>query len=69
MGGCLAGAVEKAVGAIADACLVDPEQRWVLDDTSMLSRGHNTPFRGRRLHGRVRCTLLAGRPVFEATES
>lgn len=58
-----------SVGAIADACLVDPEQRWVLDDTSMLSRGHNTPFRGRRLHGRVRCTLLAGRPVFEATES
>ena len=58
-----------SVGAVADACLVDPEARWVLDDASMLSRGHNTPFRGHSLQGRVRCTLLAGQPVFEATEA
>lgn len=55
-----------SVGAVADLCLFDPGEQWVLDDASMLSRGHNTPFRGRRLKGRVRCTLLEGRPVFES---
>ena len=54
-----------SVGAVADLCVFDPEERWVLDDGSMLSRGHNTPFRGHNLKGRVRYTLLEGRPVFE----
>lgn len=58
-----------SVGAPADICLFDPQERWVLDDASMLSRGHNTPFRGRTLKGRVRCTLLGGRPVFETPAS
>jgi dihydroorotase len=57
------------VGAVADLCLFDPGERWVLDDQNMLSRGHNTPFRGRSLEGRVRCTLLEGRPVFEAPQA
>ena len=54
------------VGAVADACLFDPDERWVLDESTMLSRGHNTPFRGRTLRGRVHLTLIEGRPVFEA---
>lgn len=55
-----------SVGAVADVCVFDSEERWVLDDGNILSRGHNTPFRGRNLKGRVRYTLLEGRPVFEA---
>ena len=44
----------------------DPDEQWVLDDASMQSRGHNTPFKNRALKGRVRCTLLGGRIVFES---
>jgi dihydroorotase len=55
-----------SVGAVADVCLFDPDEQWVLNDASMLSRGHNTPFKGRTLKGRVRCTLMGGRVVFES---
>jgi len=55
-----------SAGAVADVCLFDPNERWVLDDASMQSRGHNTPFKNRALKGRVRYTLLGGRIVFES---
>ena len=58
-----------SVGAVADVCLFDPDEQWVLDDASMRSRGHNTPFKGRTLKGRVRCTLMGGRIVFESPRS
>jgi len=53
-------------GAVADVCLFDPNEHWILDDASMQSRGHNTPFKGRALKGRVRYTLLGGAIVFES---
>jgi len=56
-----------SLGSPADICLFDPDEQWVLDDTSMLSRGHNTPFKGHTLKGRARCTLVDGRVVFEAS--
>ena len=55
-----------AAGAVADVCVFEPDQQWLLDDASMLSRGHNTPFKGRTLKGRVRLTLVDGRVVFES---
>lgn len=55
-----------SVGAVADACLFDPNEQWLLDDANMRSRGRNTPFKNRTLKGRVVCTLLAGRIVFES---
>ncbi|GMQ77045.1 MAG: dihydroorotase [Gammaproteobacteria bacterium] len=55
-----------SVGAAADVCLFDPGEQWVLDEASMLSRGHDTPFKGRALKGRVRYTLVEGRVVFES---
>ena len=55
-----------SAGAIADVCLFEPNHQWLLDDASMLSRGHNTPFKGRTLKGRVRLTLVDGRVVFES---
>ena len=58
-----------SVGAVADACLFDPNEQWLLDDANMRSRGHNTPFKNRTLKGRVVCTLLAGRIVFESPSS
>ena len=50
--------------ASADICIFDPDSIWQLDTGSMQSRGHNTPFMGWELKGRVKHTLLAGKPVF-----
>lgn len=52
-------------GEPADICIFDASERWVLDEASMVSRGHNSPFSGRTLAGRVVCTLLGGEIVFE----
>jgi len=53
-------------GAIADVCVFDPEQVWILDAKTMVSRGHNSPFLGRGFRGKVTCTLLAGKIVYQA---
>ena len=54
-----------APGRVADLCVFDPEARWLVTEESLVSRGHNTPFLGWEMKGRVVCTLLAGRVVFE----
>ena len=53
------------VGAAADICIFDPNCEWRLDANTMLSRGRNTPFLGRRLKGRVLYTLLEGKVVHQ----
>lgn len=50
-------------GAPADICVFDPAAEWTLDSTTMVSRGHNTPFDRAALHGRVERVLLAGEPI------
>jgi dihydroorotase len=52
------------VGSAADVCVFDPEQTWLLDAKSMCSQGHNTPFSGWEMKGRVTHTLLDGRRVY-----
>jgi len=52
-------------GRVADVCIFDPNVRWVLSESAMVSEGRNTPFLGRELEGRVSWTLLAGRVVFQ----
>jgi len=52
-------------GGRADVCIFDPDAEWMLDASTMLSRGHNTPFDGWRLRGRVTHTLVGGRVVYE----
>lgn len=56
---------ELGVGATADVCIFDPETRWTLREDNMVSRGHNTPFLGWQLRGRVTHTLVGGKLVFE----
>ena len=53
------------VGARADIAIVDPQQRWQVNDTTLQSRGKNTPLQGWELQGRVTCTLLEGRVVHQ----
>lgn len=51
-----------APGRAANLCVVDPQQRWVVESGGA-SRSRNTPYAGRSLRGRVRHTLVAGEPV------
>jgi len=51
-------------GASADVIIIDPQQHWDVIPENLLSRGHNTPFRGWEMKGRVNHTLLAGKIVF-----
>jgi dihydroorotase len=45
--------------------LIDPDADWTVDASSFKSRGHNTPFAGRRLRGRVIMTVCRGQVVTE----
>ena len=45
--------------------LIDPNAEWIVDPSSFKSRGKNTPFRGRRLRGRVIMTICRGQVVTE----
>lgn len=55
-----------AVGARADLCVFDLNERWRPGPENWLSRGQNTPFFGREMQGRVRYTLASGRLVYDA---
>ena len=54
-----------APGAPADVVLFDPTEPWVVSAATLVSQGHHTPFAGREVLGRVRATLVGGRPAFE----
>ena len=53
-----------SVGAVADLCVFDPRASWRPSPETMHSRGHNTPFLGRRMRGRVTHTLAGGEVVY-----
>ncbi|MBM3409439.1 MAG: dihydroorotase [Betaproteobacteria bacterium] len=53
-----------SVGALADLCLIDPNEHWVVSRGALVSQGSHTPFLGRELLGRVRATLVGGRMVY-----
>ena len=55
------------VGRVADVCVFDPAATWELKRSSLLSQGHNTPFLGWELQGRVAYTLLRGQVVYAGT--
>ncbi|ALA59719.1 dihydroorotase [Nitrospira moscoviensis] len=55
-----------AVGADADVVLVDPNEQWTVDPAKFRSKSRNTPFAGWKVKGRVRVTIVGGRPVFDA---
>ena len=55
---------------MADVCVFDPAQTWAVAPEALRSQGRHTPFdfasTGMALPGRVRATLVAGLPAFEA---
>ncbi len=54
-----------APDSVADIVIFDPRETYVIDAAEFASKGRNTPFQGRRVKGRVRCTIVAGEVVYE----
>jgi dihydroorotase len=50
-------------GSDANLCVFDPSLRWDVDPQRLASKAKNTPFVGRTLTGKVRHTVLRGKPV------
>jgi dihydroorotase len=48
-------------GAEATLTLIDPACEWTVDPARFRSRSRNSPFKGRRLRGRVVLTMIRGR--------
>lgn len=57
-----------AVGSVADIVITDPEAEYVIDASSFASMGHNTPFNGRKVKGKIVFTLVAGNIVYKGEQ-
>lgn len=55
-------------GAVADITIMDPQKEFVIDRKDFVSKGHNTPFDGRKVKGSVVLTMVAGNIVYEDKE-
>lgn len=53
------------VGSIADVCIVDLNNSWILSSEHLYSQGKNTPLLGDQLNGRVTHTILGGKLIYE----
>jgi dihydroorotase len=60
------GAGRLATGQPADVCVFAPSAHWTVSAQNLRSAGHNTPFLGYELPGRVRFTLVGGHVAHEA---
>lgn len=60
----LPGVGTLAVGTPGDVTIVDPTQEWTVDPERFASKGKNTPLAGRRLRGKVVCTIYGGKTVW-----
>lgn len=54
-----------SMGSTGDICIFDPNERWTLTEQGLVSRGHNSPFLGHELKGRVTHTIVGGKVVYE----
>ncbi len=53
-------------GKIADITIINPEEEYIIDRNTFVSKGHNTPFDGKKVKGRVRYTIKAGNIVYKS---
>jgi len=54
-----------SAGADADIIVVSPDQEWLVEKGSFISKSKNSCFLGRKLRGVVEYTICAGKIVFE----
>ena len=50
------------VGAPADLVLFNPDEEWIVD--KFVSKSCNSPFIGRKLYGKIHCTICNGNAVY-----
>lgn len=55
-----------AVGKDADVTIIDPEAEYVIDPSTFVSKGRNTPFGGKKVSGKVRYTICGGKVAYHA---
>lgn len=48
-----------------DITIIDPKASWVVDPSKFQSKSKNSPFGGRKLQGKVCCTIVDGKVMFE----
>ena len=51
-------------GSRADVVVIDPNATWTVDASKFKSKGHNTPYNGWTLKGKVVLTIFDGRIAF-----
>ncbi len=52
------------VGAVADITVMDPNAVYKIDRNDFVSKGKNTPFDGKEVHGKVMYTFVGGKMVY-----
>lgn len=53
-------------GKDADITIIDPDAEYVIDPSTFVSKGKNTPFAGRKVSGKVTYTIYDGKVVYQA---
>ena len=53
------------IGENADIALVDLNEEWIVDENKLHGKSKNTPFKGMKLFGKVKRTILGEKVVFE----
>ena len=53
------------IGDDGDLVVFDPDEVWIVDPEKFRSKGHNTPFAGKALKGKVKSTIIAGKIVYK----
>ena len=51
-------------GAMADIVIFNPNAEWTVDVNAFASKGHNTPYNGKVLKGKVMATICDGALVY-----
>lgn len=52
------------VGSVADITLIDPDEKWTLNEGDIRSKAKNSPFIGCEFIGRANVTIVGGKVVF-----
>ncbi len=58
-----------ANGNPADLTIFDPNEEYTIDKEKFFSLSRNTPFHGMTFKGKVKCTLVCGRMVYDDLEN
>ncbi|MGG1599725.1 dihydroorotase [Paenibacillus naphthalenovorans] len=64
----IAGKGKLAQGYDADFTVIDPDASFTIDEARLRSISKMTPFHGRRLRGKIACTFVRGRVVYDGSE-